>query len=216
MDGYYRRDGTWVRGYTQKRRAAAPGTSYARHPVPPRARTRDQIPAPRAAVRLDRQSERIPQKVVDAATEVLTDGWSKVVANQLNAVLWGVVRPKKVRRASCHFIAEIADGMEQVKSEAHSAVGALAAVAGVKILGFTSLEGKIAGAIAGKIPIPGEESISLGVQKLRIFGVWVCVIGGQSDPVVSCPCFRALAKERSEEEIQRLLESKFNELSGRN
>lgn len=214
VNGYYRRDGTWVNSYTQKRRTAAPDTSRARHPTPPRARTRDQIPAPRAPTKPERRRpERIPQRVIDAATNVLTQGWSKAVANQLNTALWGVIRPKKIRRISCRPIADIADGMEQVKSEAHDAVGALATVSGVKVLGLTTLEGKVAGAVARKIPIPGEESISLAVQKLRIIGVWICLMNGRINVITSCPCFRALANEKSKEEIQKILETKLNELS---
>lgn len=100
-----------------------------------------------------------------------------------------------------------------MKKKAHDAVGAMAGKA-LDIMRRPQPERALAEALAKKIPLPGEEQITSVVHGIRIVGVYVCVQGGK-DLLQDCRCFRALAKDRTEEELKDALATKLDEFEGR-
>jgi hypothetical protein len=150
------------------------------------------------------------------AQEVVTDGWQSAVAGQLSDALndaaWHALPARKRRQLpACRQLASLADAMESVKKKAHDAVGALADHA-LTLLGRPRPERVIAEVFAKKIPLPGEESISRVICNLRIVGVYICAADGK-DLLEDCPCFRALAKDQTGEELKAALSQKLNDLT---
>jgi hypothetical protein len=83
---------------------------------------------------------------------------------------------------------------------------------GLDLLRRPLLERRIAVAFAKKIPFPGESSIKLLVQSLRITGIWVCA-DANLDIFTQCPCFSDLARGLSKDALKVLLTRKLDELS---
>jgi hypothetical protein len=145
--------------------------------------------------------------------DVLTAGWQATVADQLatalNDELWQAPR-RRSATVDCRALAELAEQVEAVKKSAHDAVGKVVARA-TKALGRSSMEEEILAAFARTVPLPGDEQADAVVHGLRVTGVFVCLVG-DTDILRDCPCFRALAKDHTEEELTETLEQKLDEL----
>ncbi|MBN9798207.1 hypothetical protein DMP15_13155 [Pseudonocardia sp. UM4_GMWB1] len=169
-----------------------------------------RIPRPRGPVPAGRLTER--QKA-EIARSVLTVGWQRTVADQLATALnddvWRSAPRWRVGRVDCSALADLADQVDDAKNAVHDAVGTVAARA-AKRLGRGSLEREILAAFARRIPLPGDEQADAVVHGLRVTGVFVCLVG--NGDVLSCPCFRALAKDRTKEELTELLERRLDEI----
>jgi hypothetical protein len=80
-----------------------------------------------------------------------------------------------------------------------------------KALGRPTREQEILAAFARKIPLPGDEQADAVVHGLRVTGVFVCLVG-DGDVLRGCPCFRALAKDRTKEELTEILEERLDQI----
>lgn len=144
---------------------------------------------------------------------MLTVGWRRTVADQLatalNDEVWRSAPLWRVGRVDCSVLAELADEVDEAKKAVHDAVGKVAAQAAQR-LGRGSLEQEILAAFARRVPLPGDEQADAVVHGLRVTEVFVCLVG--NGEVLSCPCFQALAKDRTNEELTELLERRLDEI----
>jgi hypothetical protein len=115
------------------------------------------------------------------------------------------------RRPDCRRLAELANVLELTKKGAHNAVGAVVDE-GLGWFRRPTLERQIAKEFARRIPLPGDKEIAAVIHALRITGVWVCLPNGVSYVVTQCPCFDAVAKDKTEEELKRVLKEKLDVL----
>lgn len=169
-----------------------------------------RIPRPREPAPTGRLTER--QKA-EIARSVLTVGWRRTVAEQLATALnddvWRSAPQWRTGRVDCSVLAELANEVDAAKRTVHDAVGKVAARAAER-LGRRSLEQQILAAFARRIPLPGDEQADAVAHGLRVTGVFVCLVG--NGEVLSCPCFRALAKDRTKQELTELLERRLDEI----
>lgn len=153
--------------------------------------------------------------MVDIVQKIVTDGWETTVADQLATVLnddfWKSVPRWSRTRPDCRQLAELANVMEFAKESAHNAVGAMVNE-GLGWFGRPTLERRIGEEFARRIPLPGDKEIAAVIHALRITGVWVCVPNGISYVVTQCPCFDSLKKDKTEEELKRVLKEKLDVL----
>jgi hypothetical protein len=101
--------------------------------------------------------------------------------------------------------------MESMKKRAHNAIGAMANE-GLGLLGRPTLERRIGEEFAKRIPLPGDKEIAAVIHALRITGVWVCLPNGVTYVLTRCPCFESVAKDKTEEELKKVLEKKLDVL----
>jgi hypothetical protein len=153
---------------------------------------------------------------VDLAQKILTDGWRDAVGEQLATVLndefWNSgPRWSRRKHPDCQLLADLANVMERAKKRVHNAISAMADE-GLGWLGRPTLERRIGAEFARRIPIPGDEQIAAVIHGLRIYGIWVCLPNGISYVTARCPCFTPLAKDKTEEELERVLNEKLNVL----
>ena len=153
----------------------------------------------------------MPAWVAEVTVETLTDEWRAAVGGQLSTIatnaFWKHVRRRGRSQFDCAVLADIADALESAKSWAHDAMGVLAR--GVwQRLRRPEPERALAETLAKRIPLPGDEEIDEVVRCLRIVGVYVCLNGGSD--VLACPCFHALAKEKTKDELRSVLEEKLD------
>jgi hypothetical protein len=162
-----------------------------------------------------RPTDRQLERTVNVVAKTLTDGWESAVEDQLASVLteefWDSLPRWSRRRPNCRRLAQLANFMESVKKRAHNAIGAMANE-GLGLLGRPTLERRIAEEFARRIPLPGDKEIAAVIHALRITGIWVCVPNGMEYVLTRCLCFEPIAKEKSEEELKRVLEKKLDVL----
>lgn len=151
----------------------------------------------------------------DIVQKLVTDGWEAAVEEQLSTVLnddfWKSVPRRSRSRPDCQRLAKLANIMELAKKGAHNAIGAMANE-GLGLLGRPTLERRIGEEFARRIPLPGDKEITAVIHALRICGVWVCVPRGVIYVVTRCPCFVSLAKDKTNEELKKLLKEKLDAL----
>ncbi len=162
-----------------------------------------------------RPTDRGLESTVNAVAKTLTDGWESAVEDQLASVLneefWDSLPRWSRKRPNCRRLAQLADFMESVKRHAHDAVGAMANE-GLGLLGRPTLERRIGQEFAKKIPLPGDKEIAAVIHALRITGIWVCVPNGVTYVLTRCPCFESVAKDKTEEELKKVLAEKLDVL----
>ncbi|MGH3900740.1 MAG: hypothetical protein ACRDTA_21345 [Pseudonocardiaceae bacterium] len=83
---------------------------------------------------------------------------------------------------------------------------------GLGWLGRPTLERRIGEEFAKKILLPGDKEIAAVIHALRITGVWVCLPNGVTYVLARCPCFESVAKDKTEEELKKVLEKKLDVL----
>ena len=117
----------------------------------------------------------------------------------------------RVYRADCRLLAQLANVMEAAKKSVHNAIGAMANE-GLGWLGRPTLERRIGEEFAKRIPLPGDKEIAAVIHSLRIYGVCICLPNGIGYVFERCPCFDALARDKTKEEIEHILNEKLNVL----
>lgn len=217
---YLHGGGRSTRPSSKRRSKPQISSTHAYKPERADASTPERIPQQRwssqpARPEPPRETIRVPPNAAKIAQEVATDGWKASVAGQLSDALndpvWKSLPLRKRRQLpDCRRLADLADAMEAAKKKAHDAIGAMADRA-LTLLGRPQPERAIAEAFAKKIPLPGEESIGSVVHGLRIVGVYICASVGKN-LLYECRCFRALAKERTGEELKAALTEKLDDL----
>jgi hypothetical protein len=180
-------------------------------PVPPKA-------PPRRAETAYQPTDQQLRITADIVQKIITDGWEGAVEDQLATVLnddfWKSVPRLSRKRPDCRLLADLANVMERTKQSVHNAIGAMADE-GLGWLGRPTVERRIGAEFAKRIPLPGDEQIVAVIHALRITGIWVCLPNGISYVVTRCPCFNSLAKDKTKEELKRVLNEKLNVLETR-
>lgn len=173
------------------------------------------VPQPREPLMDYRPTDRQLESTVNVVAKTLTDGWESAVEDQLASVLneefWDSLPRWSRRRPNCRRLAQLANFMESVKKRAHNAIGAMANE-GLGFLGRPTLERRIGEEFARRIPLPGDKEIAAVIHALRITGVWVCLPNGVTYVLTRCPCFESVAKDKTEEELKKVLEKKLEVL----
>ena len=185
-------------------------------PPPPPPLVPPQVPSPRRPKIGDLPTDEQLRIMADVAQKTLTDGWKDAVAEQLAKVLnddfWkSVPRRRRWTHPDCQLLADLANFMERTRKGVHDAVGAMARE-GLGWFGRPTIERRIAEEFAKRIPLPGEKHVIAVIHTLRIYGIWVCLPNGINYVIVRCPCFIPLAKDKTEEELKRVLNEKLNVL----
>jgi hypothetical protein len=179
--------------------------------------TYPSVPEPRRPVTAYQPTARQLETAADVLQTVVTDGWEDAVEEQLATVLnddfWNSLPRWSRRRYDCRRLAQLANFMESVKKQAHNAIGAMANE-GLGLLRRPTLERRIAEEFARRVPLPGDAEIAAVIHALRITGVWVCVPNGLAYVLTRCPCFASVAKDKTGEELKKVLEKKLDVLWG--
>lgn len=146
---------------------------------------------------------------------IVTEGWEDAVTDQLamilNDDLWKPMDRWSRKRFDCRGLAKLANVMESANKSAHDAIGAMANE-GLRRFRRPTLERRLGEAFAERIPLPGDKEIAAVIHALRISGVWVCVPQGVNYVVTQCLCFACLAKDKTEEELKKILKEKLDVL----
>lgn len=178
-------------------------------PVPP------EVPRPRRPKIGDLPTDEQLRITADVVQKMVTDGWEDAVEDQLAKVLnddfWKSVPRLSRKNPDCRLLADLANVMERAKKSVHNAIGAMADE-GLGWLGRPTIERRIGAEFAKRIPLPGEEQIVAVIHGLRIYGIWICLVNGINYVITRCPCFTPVAKDKTAEELKRVLSEKLNVL----
>jgi hypothetical protein len=158
------------------------------------------------------------EKVLAAATGAVTDGWQKMVADQLAEILepevWAEVRAKSGSRTFCGELAAFAGKLDKTV-ELPLAVSGPLAKGLVRWWGRAGLRRQVTRRIAAELASRSanpETQVAETARALRICGIWSCVHAGFG--LRSCACFRELAAWRTPEDVRERLEDKLDPVLG--
>jgi hypothetical protein len=98
--------------------------------------------------------------------------------------------------------------MESSAERVHNAIAAMANT-GLGLFGRPKYERRIAIAFVKKIPLPLDDQIAETARSLRICGILMCATEG-IEITTRCPCFLALAKDKTKEQLQEALEARLD------
>ncbi|MGI5125507.1 hypothetical protein ACQEVB_01710 [Pseudonocardia sp. CA-107938] len=170
----------------------------------------------------DGSGRELRRKIFDAAFDVgekaVEDGWSAAVADQLaevlNERLWEELQRRRGDRRFCERLSTTAAYLDQAADGPKTLLGKAAAFV-AKLMGRSSLEQRLAKALAGQVAdkvaaVAGWPTykFKLTARLLRICGVWVCVDAGLT--LRDCECFKDLASDSTKEYIKGVLEEKID------